>query len=175
MKRKIDTRSLVISAVLTALSIVITRLLSLQITPELRIGFGPLPIILVGIMYGPFLGALSGLTADLVGIMITLLGAFHPGFTLSAVLTGLLPGLVSYFFFKEKTKSKETLTIGLSVLLVYGFVHLILNSIWVNGLYGTPIQVLITGKFLKVIIEGAITFILLKVVYSKVLKKMLQK
>lgn len=155
------------TAVLTALSIVITRLLSVQITPELRIGFGPLPLILVGILYGPLLGGLSGLAADIVGIMITLLGAFHPGFSLSAILTGLIPGVVSKVFYKDRTKSNLNKTIIISVVLVYGFVHLILNSFWVSQLYGTPLTVLIAGKFVKVIIEGIITGILLKLVYEK--------
>ena len=50
--RKIRTADLVIMAFLIALEIVLTRFCSIN-TPILRIGFGFLPVAMLGIMYGP--------------------------------------------------------------------------------------------------------------------------
>lgn len=156
------------ASVLTALSVVLTRLLSVNITESMRIGIGPMPLILCGILCGPLLGAMAGLAADLVGIMINLGGAsMHFGFTLSSVLTGFIPGLLAIYFLKDK-KQGLNLTIILSTLLVYGFVHLILNSYWLNGLYGTPFNVLVVSRAPKVIIEGVLVAILIRIAFLKV-------
>src|SRR5690554_5360165 len=84
---------------LTAVSIVLTRVFGVVLpiagAGALRLSFGEIPIILAGMLFGPGAGALTGLAADLIGYLINSHGgAFFPGFTLSAVLTGLIPGLL---------------------------------------------------------------------------------
>ncbi len=79
MKNKILINNLVKAAMLTALSIILSRILGIQLTQDIKISFGTLPLMLSGILFGPLLGALSGLAADLIGIMINLGGAYHPG------------------------------------------------------------------------------------------------
>ena len=50
---------------LLALSIIATRFLSIQ-TPIVRIGFGGVPIILAGLLFGPGWGFAVGALADLI-------------------------------------------------------------------------------------------------------------
>ena len=65
-----NTRKLAICAVMCAISVVFTRLLSFQIPiaglPVIRIGFGSIPIIIAGIVCGAFWGGVVGAVADLL-------------------------------------------------------------------------------------------------------------
>lgn len=152
------------AGVLTALSVILTRLFSVQLTETMRIGIGPLPILMVGIAFGPLLGAISGLSADLIGFMINAGGQFHLGFTMSSLLTGLI---ACYFLKKKKNLD---LTIILSIVAVYGIVHLILNSYWLNGLYGTPFTTLVVGRATKVVIEAVVVGIILEILMRRFIK-----
>jgi len=97
-KRLINTKALVGASLLTAISIVLTRMLSIMIPlaglPALRIEFGMIPLIIAGILYGPLWGGLAGIIADLIGVMINPMGAYFPGFTISSMLWGALPGVL---------------------------------------------------------------------------------
>ena len=168
MNKKFTTKNLVMAGVLTALSVILTRLFSVQLTESMRIGIGPLPIFMVGIAFGPLLGAISGLGADLIGFMINAGGQFHLGFTMSSILTGLIPGLMACYFLKKK--KNLNLTIILSIVLVYGVVHLILNSYWLNGLYGTPFTTLVAARATKVVIEAVVVGIILEILMRRFIK-----
>lgn len=97
-KRLMSTSSLVKAALLAAISIVLTRVFSVMVPlgglPALRIGFGSIPIMLSGMMFGPLIGGITGLVSDLLGYMMNPQGAFFPGFTVSSVLFGVLPGIL---------------------------------------------------------------------------------
>lgn len=96
-------KKLVVCAMLVALGVVLSGVLSIPITldgsPSAKIGFGPLPIIFAGILFGPLYGAMAAAVWDILTALIFPVGAYLPWFTLSAVLFGLLPGL---FFMKKQ-------------------------------------------------------------------------
>lgn len=142
-----------------------------MLTESLRVGLGTLPIMLSGMMFGPIVGGITGFVADIVGVLINPQGSFHPGFTLSSVLQGLLPGLVSMYLMQDKKKT-NFVSILLSIILVFVGVHLILNSIWISQLYGKAFWVLVPGRVLKVAIEAVVTGILIKVIYSTIVPKL---
>lgn len=50
----------------------------------------------IRIAFGSVAGGLAGLVGDVLGVIINSHGApmIHPGFTLSSVLTGALPGII---------------------------------------------------------------------------------
>ncbi len=105
-RKYLNTRTLVYSSLLTGLSIVLTRfcgiILPIAGLPALRFSFGGIPLIITGILFGPIPGALAGVVADIIGYMTNPMGgAFFPGFTLSAALTGAIPGII-YMFIKSK-------------------------------------------------------------------------
>jgi ECF transporter S component (folate family) len=94
-----STQKMVANAFLIALNIVATRLFSFMIpigsVGALRLGFGPVPIILAGAFFGPLWGGLAGLAADLLGFVINPMGGpFLPQITAVAALTGVIPGLI---------------------------------------------------------------------------------
>lgn len=88
-------KRLVYAAVLCALSIVLTRILSLQLSPSVRLHLGNVPILLAGIWLGPLWGAAVGFAADLLGAtLVSSLGWFAP-LTLAPTILGALAGLLS--------------------------------------------------------------------------------
>lgn len=167
MDKKISTKVLVSSAILAAISIILTRFFSIMLTENLRIGLGTLPIMLSGLMFGPFAGAISGIVADLVGVMINPMGTYHLGFTISSMLQGLIPGIVSLFLMKEKNKL-SLVNLLLSTALVYFGVHLLLNTLWLSQLQGVNYFTLLYIRVLKVVIEAVVTAVVLKIVYDAV-------
>lgn len=146
VKRRVNTRLLVLSGLLTAISIVFSRFFSVQIPiggiGALRLGFGPLPVIVAGLIGGPWVGAAVGAAADLVGFIINPFGAaFVPHITVVSTLTGMmpaallsvlsrrndrLPGFVSYLF--SIAVSQIVLHVGAMALILY-------------SVFGVPMQV----------------------------------
>lgn len=122
------TKRLVLTAVLISLSIVLTRLLSIQFL-TIRVGFGFLPLAFISIMFGPFWGAVAAAVADITGFfMFPPPAPFFPGFTLSAALTGFIYGV---FMYNKKNIGDISLK---RVILACGsvglFVNFILNTFW---------------------------------------------
>ena len=75
MEQKSNTKRLVVLAFLIALEIILTRFCSIQ-TPIVRIGFGFLPVAMMGILYGPiWAGRFAG----------------HADLPISSVLPGIYP------------------------------------------------------------------------------------
>lgn len=119
-------------AMLTALSIVATRLLGVQVGQFLRLSFGGIPIILSGILFGPLPGAMVGTAADLIGFMLNPMGgAYFPGFTLTSALTGAIPPLVLRF-----SKKWTHVSIFVAVLITQAITNVVLNSIWLYIMLG---------------------------------------
>ena len=91
---KISSRIITNIGLLIALSIILTRIASIRIAiggiEGVRIGFGGLPIILGGIMFGPLAGGIVGGVSDILGYIVNPIGAYMPHFTLSSALTGII-------------------------------------------------------------------------------------
>ena len=98
-KKPLRTSIIVKAGFLATVSIVLTRFFSLMLLlgglPALRVGFGSIPLIMAGMMFGPVVGGITGVVADIVGYMINPMGGtFFPGFTLTAALYGVISGLL---------------------------------------------------------------------------------
>ena len=93
-----EAQRLVYLAVMTALSVVLTRVAGFRVAiggiEGIRIGLGPLPLIMSGVLWGPAAGFFVGAVADIVGYVISPMGAYLPQITLTTALAGALPALV---------------------------------------------------------------------------------
>ena len=89
-----STYSLTVCALLTALSVVLARVLTLIPAETTRISLEAVPIVLAGLLCGPLPGALVGFAADLIGCLISPFG-YNPIFCVPPILYGLLAGLHS--------------------------------------------------------------------------------
>jgi len=92
------TRRLTYLGLLTALAVIFTRFVSVTVAiggvDNFRLGIGHLFLIMAGVLYGPLAGAYVGGMADIIGFVARPGGPYTPLFTLTSILTGLLPGLV---------------------------------------------------------------------------------
>ncbi len=133
MKKPISIKSLVTASLLIALSVILSRFLSIQLGQTVRIGFGKLPIILAGVFLGPWWGLAVGGLSDLLGFFVNPMGGmFLPGITLSAALSGFLPGLWVHVILKNR----KLPTIALSAIVNGIFVDLMLTTLWLTLAFG---------------------------------------
>ena len=156
------TETMVITAFMIALSVVLSKLVSINIS-FLRIGFGFLPIAILAILYGPVVAAVGYGLADLIGAWLFPTGAFFPGFTLSAVLTGLIFGFVLYK--KEVTIIRALIASALVCLVV----NLLLNTWWLTFIIGKGFKVLLASRAVKEIVAIPVMALLIVAVDKYVL------
>ena len=145
-KRKNTTEMLVVTAFMIALEIVLSKLVSINI-PFLRIGFGFLPIAILAIMYGPICAGVAYAIGDVIGGFLFPTGAFFPGFTLTAFLTGVIMGLVLY-------NKKITIVRALiASALVCVLCNLLLNTFWLTFIIGKGFAVLLASRAVKELVS----------------------
>lgn len=142
MKRNTRTEQIIIIAFMIALEIVLSKLVSVNLA-FLRIGFGFLPIAIVAILYGPLWAAAAYAIGDVIGGFLFPTGAYFPGFTLSAALTGLVFGLVLYK--KEVTIARAALASSIVCLVI----NLLLNTYWLTFIIGKGFMVLLASRAVK--------------------------
>ncbi len=125
---KKPVQAIVFTGLMVALGIVLSQIVSIALpnasSPIIKFGIGYLPIIMISILYGPAYGVLAALSQDLIGFFM--IGAangqiFHLGFTINALLYGLIPGL----FFKRHQITQNKLFQYFNFGLVALFVLLI--------------------------------------------------
>jgi len=132
-------KRIVYIALLTALSIVLTRILSLRIPiggiEGVRIGFGPLPIIIASFLFGPIEGALCGAVSDIVGYIINPMGPYVPAFTIISAIRGVLPGLLTIK--NEKLTFKDYL---FAIAITQALTSMLLVPLSLNILLELPLK-----------------------------------
>lgn len=164
MKKKVfSTEVMVVTAFMIALSVVLSKVVSINIS-FLRIGFGFLPIAILAILYGPYVAAVGYALADLIGAWLLPTGTFFPGFTLSAILTGLIFGYVLYG--KEVTFLRALLA---SALVCLG-VNLLLNTFWLTFIIGKGFTALLASRAVKEIVAIPVMAALIVAMDKSVIK-----
>ncbi|CAH1855382.1 folate family ECF transporter S component [Convivina praedatoris] len=125
----LNTRQLVILALLMALSIVLGRLtFSL---PLLQIGFTFIATSLIAKWYGPLWSMLIAAVMDVLKFFLFPTGAgFFLGFTVSAILAALI--YADGYYQQEQV---GWLRVIITVSLVIVIVNVGLNSLWLNMMY----------------------------------------
>ena len=110
-----STYSLTVCALLTAMSVVLARVLTLIPAETTRISLEALPIVLAGLLCGPIPGALVGFAADLIGCLFSPYG-YNPIFCLPPILYGLWAGLVRRYVWEKPTVWRVALAVFPAVL-----------------------------------------------------------
>jgi ECF transporter S component (folate family) len=131
-----------------------------------RITFREIPIFLCSFSLGPVFGGLCAFIADLCGTFISNSGAaWNPLFALNAVLTGVLPGLLFRYVFKNE---KLTLSAALSIIPVNVLVSLFLTTLWLHLLGfdgGVPFWAHLLLRLLLVAVMTAVQIIVVRLLY----------
>lgn len=128
------TKKMILTALLLALTIVLSRFLSIN-TQLISIGFSFVPMALAGIWLGPKYSAIICGLADLVGALLFPFGTYFIGFTISAICKGLIYGLVLYKKGEELNNKELIIRLIIACVLVIGIVHILMNSIWLVIMY----------------------------------------
>lgn len=156
------TNIMVKAALLTALSVILTRFFSVMILPTVRVGFGSIPLGMAGIMFGPVVGGVVGFVSDIIGVLILPQGAFHPGFTLSSILQGVIPGLI-FLMIRKTAGTKDLITfkrIFATEVIVQLIIGVFLNTIWLSGLYGKGFFVLLPNRLINITLALAVNTVI---------------
>ena len=175
MKNKLTVNMITKMAIFAALTVVFRRFLTITIFAGTKIGLGYLPTIMAGILYGPLAGGITGGVADVVGMLIKPDGVFHPGFTLSSILIGAIPGFISYNIFKRNFKNKLDWICVTSTIVVFMGIRLLLDSLWLTHLYSNPYLFYVIRNVLKDAVEAGINAIILIILIPKVEKYAYEK
>ena len=157
--------SLALTAVFVAITVVLSRFLSINIW-NMSIGFSFVSVMLCGMLLGPLWGGLCGGLADLIGAILFPFGVYFPGFTATAFFKGAVFGAVGRLAERQRKKSRFIVLAVLILALSEGVFSLLLNSLWISVLYGTPFVAVLVSR----IPLCAVTFIL-QAVFALVLKE----
>lgn len=155
---RLSVRLMVMVAVLTAMQIVLSRTLSYAVWNQ-KIGFAFVPVVLAGMLLGPLAGALVGGLSDFVGAILFPIGAYFPGFTLTAALTGAVFGWLLH-------KKQSIGRVCAAVLFNQLVLGLVVNSLWISVLYGSPYIGLLGTRLIQyaimVPVEIVVTWVLVR-------------
>lgn len=153
-------------ALLIALDVILTRFLSVN-TQFLRISLGMIPVALAGAVFGIVWGGLCGAVGDVLGMLIFPSGAYFPGFTLTAALTGMIYGI---FLYRKNPDHHIRNTVIASIIVCIGC-NLILDTLWLDILYGSGFLAILPARIIKCIINIPVYSVLVLILKDKVLSR----
>lgn len=169
-----NVRVMIIAALFIAMSIVLGKLLAFNIGNSIRISFENLPVLMAGIFFGPVIGAVVGLGADLIGCLIAGY-SINPIITLGIVSVGFVSGLLAMLIKTDKLP----LRIYPSVLIAHAVGSMVIKSIGLFIYFHTPLPVLLTRIPLYIgtgIVEATIIiFLMSNKAFNAEIEKMLKK
>lgn len=118
--------ALTITAVLLGLKLTLDILnIRIVISPTLRIEFGFLAMSMIGMLFGPVMGMAAGFASDILGYFLNNGGyPFFPGYTLSAILAGMIWGL---FLYQQPVKITRLFLAKLTINVV---INIGFTSLW---------------------------------------------
>ncbi len=90
-----NTLVLTTSAMLVALGMIFGYF-KIPISNIVEIRLGTIPVAIGGMLFGPVIGGVIGGAIDIVGYIAKPTGAFFPGFTISAIASGIIFGICLY-------------------------------------------------------------------------------
>ena len=146
--------ALAVCAMFAALAIILNSVASISIGPYIKIGFSAIPNQLVDYLFGPVTGGLFAWILDIVKYLLKPDGAFFFGFTFNAMLAAFIYGC---FYYKKKLTLWRVLLAKLIVILV---VNVVLNTLWLDMLYGKGFLVLLPARAIKNLIMWPIDSII---------------
>ena len=105
-----NTYALTVCALLTALSVILARLLTIIPSEISRFSLEAVPILLAGLLFGPVPGAAVGFAADFIGCLFSPFG-YNPIFCLPPILYGLWAGLLRGYAWTKPTVWRVALAV----------------------------------------------------------------
>lgn len=151
-------------ALLTAMQIVLARYFAIPVSESIRFSFSFIPVVIAARRFGVVGGMLVYGLGDFLGaIIFPTGGAYFPGFTLTAVISGLIYGLYL-------GKKSSSLRIILSVLTSQILCTLVMNSYWVSTLYGSDFGAVLVSRVPQSLVMSVLQIIFMVTCLEKICK-----
>ena len=150
-----SVRTLVMLALLVAMSIVFSRVLSIS-TGFVRFNLGSLPVLLAALLFGPGAGFAVGAVADIIGGVLAGY-AINPLITLGAGAIGLVAGYV----WQKLPDYRTGLRLSISVLLGHFVGSMVINSLALRIFYGYASVLL--ARIPNALVLSAVNIVLLRI------------
>jgi ECF transporter S component (folate family) len=119
----VTTKKITVVALLVVLSVAL-QFFSLMIPlfgfPSLRIDFLQIPLMMIGVLFGPSWAFIAGITQDVIGLIITPTGFPFFGFMLNKILMGMIPALLFHFRSRISNQKMNQLVLLLLGLFLIG-------------------------------------------------------
>lgn len=163
-------KKIVITALLLAMLIVLSRFLSLK-TPIMKISFAFIPTMLCATWLGAKWTVLLNVLGDIIGAILFPTGPFFIGYTISTAVAGLIYGLLLYKQESNTFTDKQfTLRLIIATILVTCISNIGLNTLWISITSGKAFIVLLGTRIIKELI-----MIPIHIVIILFIEKMLRK
>jgi ECF transporter S component (folate family) len=92
-----NTRLIAVCGLMVAVAVAVDGFFKIPVTLfgayALKVSLGIAPILFLSVRYGPLLGGACGAVFDVMQALLFPVGAFNPLFTVSAFVSGFVPGL----------------------------------------------------------------------------------
>lgn len=138
------THNMVLCGLMAALAIVLNYTTSIFITQYIRIGFSGLPNRVIEFLFGPAIGAIFGGMLDVLKYILKPDGgAFFFGYTLTAMVAGIIYGSILY---KKPIKIHR---IFIAEFLVKLIANCGLNTFWLSIMNGNAFIAILPARLLK--------------------------
>lgn len=171
-------KKVVITAILLALQIVLSRFLSIK-TPIMKLSFAFIPTMICATWFGLKYVLILNVLGDLIGATLFPTGPFFIGYTISTAIAALIYGLLLYKKDPMKMSNKQFIirTI-ISVVLVGIIINIGLNTLWTSITSGKAFMALLSTRVVKNLITipvHIIIFLLVEKVLTKFYRRYLLK
>lgn len=160
--KRITTRMMVALALLSAISIILSRFCVIYFTDNLRLSFGNIPILIAGLMFGPIAGALVGGVTDIIGSLLLSGLGWYPPLTITPVVMGLIAGLLRSFVMKNMKFYRVAITAFIANAIGTMFWSTLSLS-WMRGVPVWSLAVVRVPFYIGVaVLEAFVLFVLLR-------------
>ncbi len=166
-KNKTNAKNLVAlatMAMLIALEIVLSRLVPVISSQQIKLSFSFVPVAIAAYLYGVKGGAVVAGVSDVIGALLFPVGAYFPGFTLTAVLEGVVFGV---FLGKRFDNKLDTLLRAFfPVIITQLLLSLGLNTLWLAYMYESKFSALLLTRVPQTLVMTAVETMIIPIFTS---------
>ncbi len=167
------TVMLVFCSLLAALSIVLGKYLAFNAGEFLRFSFENLPTLFAAIAFGPIQAIAVATVADVVGSLMVGY-SINPILTVGVAVVGAVSGSVNILI--KRFRIPLALRVAICTFSAHAAGSLIIKSIGLHIMYGTPYIVLIPWRALNYLIVGVLeTLVLTVLLGNRAIKKIIKE
>lgn len=165
-----DTRTLVFMALVVAMQIVLSKVVSIDIGFA-RITVSNAPVVLAGLWFGPVAGGICGLVADVLGCFMKGY-AVNPLITLSTMCWGVIPALMLPLI--AGTKSRKIAMLSLSLVFTTICGTLVLTTAGLVLMNGYDLRAILPGRLIQWAVMTPVYCVLINALYFSPLTGMVR-